>query len=359
MNAASTETSYRSTPHTEAHAFPWRLYLAVLFTVVAGHCLFGATYTGLKLILPEWLRVSMTLVVLTAAALYLHAARLEHALNPLSLLIIAVAGFGVFVIGADAYHTLEGLGGRRWLFSVGSGVIFIVALGLAHHWRHELEGGRSLSHLPAEDYIRKKSPIRALILTVSRPDAKKGDDVTVFAPGGEVHARFTSADGKTVDLAGADLGQDIDKLDPLRPNWQQLMRAVQPHLRHGNLKYVVLYGTKASRLEQCAAFMQRYLKGIVPKTLPAIDLERFDEVYDAVSNQVRTLLHDGLLPEEIAVDITGGYKIPSVAGAVLTLNRAVVCQYVQSVGSQAADQNTIAPQIYDLRWDKSLQLTAD
>lgn len=54
------------------------------------------------------------------------------------------------------------------------------------------------------------------------------------------------------------------------------------------------------------------------------------------------------------MEVTGGYKITSIAGAVLTLNRKVVCQYVQSDGP--LPRAGLAPFIYDFRWDPSLNI---
>jgi hypothetical protein len=54
----------------------------------------------------------------------------------------------------------------------------------------------------------------------------------------------------------------------------------------------------------------------------------------------------GFESSRIAIDVTGGQKTASIAGAVLTLNRSTVVQYVQT---EAREE--IEAYIYDLRLD--------
>lgn len=335
--------------------FPWRLFFAFLTTVVAGHCLFAELYDHAHEVLPVWARPTLAFAVLTYAALVLHAERLK---SGITLSAMAVASMCLFFLGFDV-HRFSGELLSPWLLVPASAAGFSGALYLAYRWRHELERGRTLRRVPAREYAQQ-SPLRALILTVSRPDAKPGDNVEILPAGGPHHVRFTSGE-KTADVGGTDIGEALDdpKLNEVRPNWQQLLRALRRHYEEERqLDSVVLYGSKDSRLHDCASFLRPFLKGVEPKILPPVNLEDFEEVHGLLRGEVESLLQKKVRPEQIAVDITGGFKIPSVAGAVLTLNRAVVCQYVQSVGSDADQRKELDAQIYDFRWDKSLEMPA-
>jgi hypothetical protein len=337
--------------------FPYGLFFAVVLVVVAGHCFFGEMYHLAERLIPSWALSILAFVALFYSALVLHAERLKPSLP---LLPIAVAGLSVFFIGTHIHHALAEF---HWGFPLVmiSAAAFALALKLAHTLRHELERGRSLDRTRAEDYVRQKAPVQALILAVSRPDdSKRGIDVTIFSDG-PVHARFVAGE-KWVELERSDfaepdvLNTHIKRLSTVRPNWQQLLRAVEPH--SGKLKAVTLYGSALSRVDECARFLRPYLKGVDLKVFPPVELEEFEEVHTLLKGEVERLLAAGHRPEGIAIDITGGFKVPSVTGAVLTLNRAVVCQYVPSVGSKHDEGDDMKPFIYDFRWDKSLELPA-
>lgn len=352
--------SVSPTPHHPWHPaaalaadgeFPWRLFFAALVAVVAGHCLFGELRDWSRHLIPGWARPFLALAVLTYGALVLHAERLKSGVM-LSAVVLVTSSF--LFLGLDAHHLMT-VALPSWLSVLLSAVGFSIALSLAYRWRHQLERGRSLERTPAVNYAAR-CPLRALLLPVSKPDVRPGDNVEILSAGGPCHVCFTGG-GKSVEVGGPDIAKAIEDLDVVRPNWQQLLRALRRHLEDGrHLDHVILYGSKDSRLEECASFLRPFLKGLNPKVLPPVDLEDFEQVHALLRAEVETLLQAKLRPEQIAVDITGGFKIPSVAGAVLTLNRAVVCQYVQSVGSEADKKKEIEAQIYDFRWDKSLEL---
>lgn len=247
-------------------------------------------------------------------------------------------------------------------------VLFVLALFAAKHWRRDLECGRSLRRTLATEYL-KEYPIRALVLFVSKPNCKPEKKESGY----ELIISDT-----TVPLAG-DLQADMETLDKLKTwwNWQQLLRAIEPHV--SNVGSLWLVGSKESCLPLAEVFLSQYFpKGKVDiRATPAVDLENFDHLFALLrfitlgktsEDTALTRQNPGLAaflsqpinplvasydPKGVAVDITGGIKVASITGAVLTLNHAVVCQYVQSAGLDGTD-GKLRPYIYDFRWDKSL-----
>lgn len=201
--------------------------------------------------------------------------------------------------------------------------------------------------------------IRLLILMLSPPTtvpAVKGynDDSL------PCHARFLKQAGTAeyVDLDGRGaLAADIHKLDGLRHNWQQLLRAILPHAdrlsEETHLEQVWLLGSlgyppreaakkkyeegkfqhgSGAYLELCRDFLAPYLPGVTIHFDRKYDtnFESFDQLFTMLK-RLRTSAFGGFPPRTIAFDITGGIKIASVAGAILTLNDLAVCQYVSTI----------------------------
>jgi hypothetical protein len=157
-------------------------------------------------------------------------------------------------------------------------------------------------------------------------------------------------------------------MQPLRHNWQQMLRAVSPHT--GNLKTLWLIGSPAVSgpapdmanagdpalfhhgshiyLELAKKFLTPYLGNTSIHLSEPVDFE---------DNKVlETYLRENVLPrhgeipaQKIAVDITGGIKTASCVACLITVNGEAVFQYVPTVASGSGDQ----PQamVYDIRND--------
>lgn len=332
--------------------FPWRLFWAALGTAVASHCLFGSLLRLSLEHIPAVAIVLVSFVGVAYSAMVIHAERLSH--RPI-FLAIALAGLFIFVLGVESFDTFsEHLSPAKLMGT--SGLAFGLFLFLVYHWRHEAERGRNLERSSTRTYLGRNNPIRALILTVSKPETPVMK-LEVLREG-RVVARFLPKGQPPVEVKGPNLTDDIKTLDEIKPNWQQLLRGLEPHVQMGALEYVTLYGSKDSRLEDCAAWLGGYLPSTTRiRVLDPVNLEDFEAVHTVLAQEVHRLNHEHHIgPEELALDITGGTKILSIAGAVLTLNRAVVCQYVQSTGSASEKDQPLQAQIYDFRWDKSLEL---
>ena len=179
------------------------------------------------------------------------------------------------------------------------------------------------------------------------------------------HARIcetVNSTEKIATLIGGDksLLADIDEISKAGFggwNWQQLMRAMR---EMPNLETIYLLGSldgpgyKKEPLNEagerpeiqpgfvqkprsgkgsydyvglCRALLSEYLPKIVDRT--PVDFENFNDLSLALHTIIKQV-RSGAKPDEILLDITGGQKIASIAGAALTLNNELRFQYVQT-----------------------------
>ena len=88
-------------------------------------------------------------------------------------------------------------------------------------------------------------------------------------------------------------------------------------------------------LRLCQRLLEGYLpvgdgipRAVIPWHVP-VDFESFNDLTKELRNILRPL-REKLSPRQILVDVTGGQKVTSIAGAVLTLNNELRFQYVQT-----------------------------
>jgi hypothetical protein len=332
-----------------------------------------------------------------------------------------------------------------------------------HHLTEEEDAVRLLDLYPDKAYTAPER-FRALILCVSKPDfvpQMVKDDAKFIAQIGP------DPKNPIVKLTG-DIGADLDLLRTAPSgfdwNWEQILRALQPHSK---LETVCLIGSKSRNpnakpkdagkpderdgsdiyLHHCANWLRGYFKAceVKPRFLYAKPCERFEDfeqleipamgepptdqipgvpfedfvaLRDHIRNHVRALTKptrtiqagplaawlrslgqwvathvktivnrfaarlrpagqwgiarlqvvgngfavclrrirkvfgldatkgDGLDPGSVVVDVTGGFKVTSIAGAVVTLRRECVCQYVPTEDVPGSGRE---PLIYDFR----------
>ncbi len=143
-------------------------------------------------------------------------------------------------------------------------------------------------------------------------------------------------DKKEAQLKGDNLGEDIEALKTarLRWNWQQLMRGIEPHKE--TLKMAYLIGSPGDEgshkdLGNAEELICRYIKGIEEVIIDkGVDFEDFDELVKCIKDAVNVLQEKGMHEKDITVDVTGGQKITSIAGAIITLNNRTNFQYVST-----------------------------
>lgn len=351
--------------------FPGWLLLAMVVTVIGGHWFAADLWQLTHALLGECVLVvfapAVAGLLVSAAFLfwcrhYWHREQAPWMLLPLSGFV-----FSVQWIALELHHLLH----LPLLTAAMGFVMFLIGVMWAHRLRHHLERGQSKMQSKAEDY---QPGIQALVIPVSLPEpppvfadkVKRSFPVT-FTPG------LKGGDEKqpeTATLVGGpnQLGGDIQQLDAKTrgwsgyANWQQLLRAIQPH--QTSLRHLRLIGSPASSsddmqkipayLLDAEAFLRSYLPALqtVRCSLP-VDFEDFNAIHAALDDAIHDLEHHYVPLPSIAVDLTGGFKVATAASAVITLNSKVVSQYVQS---RSPITRPGAPQvlIYDFAWDKSM-----
>ena len=207
---------------------------------------------------------------------------------------------------------------------------------------------------PIEVFALADHPVRArhMIVPLSVPSHRPD-----FVDG---LACYKGQDGETVCLEGS-IGPDIEKLSKVRPNWQQLLRAIQPHVDH--LESVWIFGSSAKgptlhgpALDEAApkgeriAFSKQEELGSscfiheAAKLLRPYLRERV-KIHTAASRGLPLYFHDvrGLQDairaiaaeidddsHHILIDATGGMKTTSIVGALSTMNHEGMFQYVST-----------------------------
>ncbi len=221
---------------------------------------------------------------------------------------------------------------RAWGLSMAFVVFLASSYGL-YRRRHAFANIQSLSR-------HKCDPHKSLILIVSTPTPRtRLDDSRML--------HFP--DGTKIQLSDC-LDQDLDKLDKLlqekpsrRWNWQQQIRAIQPHIVDPEKQLLRLHligstgdGGSLEHLDSCEKWLERYLPGVmITKDESGVDFNDFDAVVQHIQKIIDEQKKEGkgkvkLTDKDIVIDVTGGTSMASIAAASTTLNTRVTFQYVQT-----------------------------
>jgi hypothetical protein len=345
------------------HQFPWLIFLVALVAATAGHWLALDLYHAAAVRFGGWL-VPVSFLGTSLFALWLRHA---HHLHPHPrrkrdaalqfLLVWCVFGSGIWFASSLERWLLDGplqLHARHGVFLVLSAGIVI---GFSY-WQSRLAPGftrpRSLRPVLAK-VLSPEHQFEALVLCVSTPNQRQLVTPSSGLPV-NVHAQVFFGDGDGVAvLRGQSVQDDIKEITraaeaayedasrkareagkqppAFKPywNWQQLLRAIE---YHPALKEIWLVGSPGergsfSRLEECQRFLAPYGRGIVRCLPRSVEFEDFDGLVSAIRGLLAKELR-GRQPARIGVDITGGQKVASIAGAALTMNRELRIQYVQT-----------------------------
>lgn len=154
-----------------------------------------------------------------------------------------------------------------------------------------------------------------------------------------------------VVLSRGDIDDALDRLRDggVRWNWQQLVRGLKPHLH--SVRAVYLIGTAGEDgsyqyLDRAAHLVRLFREDIRVEAGPRLeDAFSFEQTLAALMHGIQWL--NGLqIPEaQIAVDVTGGPKISSIAGAAATLKSSATIQYVETGPSTGSEPRVLH---YDL-----------
>lgn len=218
---------------------------------------------------------------------------------------------------------------RAWGLSVAFGVFLASSYGL-YRLRHAFANIQSLSR-------HKCDPHKSLILLVSTPTFKTRLDA--------VSRTLHFPDGTDIKLSD-NLCKDIKALGKSgkRWNWQQMMRAIQPHIvdPEKRLRRLHLIGSAGSigsfgHLNSCKKWLKGYLPGVEITTIdpPGVDFEDFNAVIRHIQETIDEQKKGGkgkvkFTDKDIVIDVTGGTAMASIAGSSSTLNTRVTFQYVQT-----------------------------
>lgn len=202
-----------------------------------------------------------------------------------------------------------------------------------------------LSFFPIKSLSRDEvTPHKCLIIPVSTPyPLNRENDVLINKNEDGGYSISIKKLGKEewIDVPGDGIDEDIKRLAGTGWSWQQMLRCIKPH--KDRLKHIYLIGSpdgngkKGSYEVLCAAefFINHYLKNIKDPKLhkhpESIDFEDFDSLTAAFDKAIAEFKEIGITEKDIIIDITGGQKPVSIAGAVITLNKNVTFQYVQTI----------------------------
>ena len=129
-------------------------------------------------------------------------------------------------------------------------------------------------------------------------------------------------------------------------NWQQQLRGLHEHLRFSDrrLEKIVYVGSKSGlnsdgsdlQLEMMRLMMGQYLVGIDQTAERIADFSLFDELREVLRTTIKEGVAAKYAESDIVIDITGGTKTASIAGASATLEGNVQFQYVETATSSPA-----------------------
>ncbi|MBU0567264.1 hypothetical protein KJ693_06480 [bacterium] len=246
----------------------------------------------------------------------------------LALFLVVVA----ILAGEWAGGSLQALIARlfslsEWLELLISIFILLACLIVLYRIRYAFMPFRTLSSHPCE-------PHKGLIILLST------SNIPVAISKDSFPLVIKNWKKEEAELKGDSLEKDIESLDAFdkkaRWNWQQLLRGLTPHKE--DLQTVYLIGSKDGQipgswhdLDNVENLIKRYFSEAEIKKLDSpVDFEDFDEIMTAVIKAISWTKEKGISDKDIVVDITGGQKTASIAGAVVTMNKKVTFQYVQT-----------------------------
>ncbi|GIU72542.1 MAG: hypothetical protein KatS3mg003_2026 [Candidatus Nitrosocaldaceae archaeon] len=172
---------------------------------------------------------------------------------------------------------------------------------------------------------KRANPKRCMIIFLSYPSPnfkiEKGNNTIL-------------KDGSNEIILTGNLDDDINKIG-IKWNWQQLLRALQPH--KDSLEYIYLIASYSKNgknsidsVNDAKMLIQTYFNNIIiDSNEKGIDFNDYESIIthlDIVIDELKKRYNE----QDIVIDITGGTKIASIAGASATLNKKVTFQYVDT-----------------------------
>lgn len=197
------------------------------------------------------------------------------------------------------------------------------------------------------------TPHRCLIVPVSTPWAfNRESDVRIAQENGRYKISVKKLKVEEwIDVPQNGITDDINRLVGTGWPWQHMLRCIEPH--KDRLKHIYLIGSpdggekKGSYKLLCVTefLIEHYLKDRnlkVHKHPAPVDFEDVDGLITAFNKAIAVFKKERIAEREIIIDITGGQKPVSIAGAVVTLNKNVTFQYVQTIPDESDKYKILA-----------------
>ncbi|EWH08126.1 hypothetical protein DS2_18950 [Catenovulum agarivorans DS-2] len=235
-----------------------------------------------------------------------------------------------------------------WLIEMLAGLIifFTASIGLRH---------QAANWVPLRD-VKRQDPDRAyaaIVLTLSTGYRfEQRDGKWIFIKQKQIDQNtFTRA--TEVELTG-NLDEDLTKLEPLKIQWELILRILRSQASHieRKLSHAVLLGTQDCSIKNREGLVERIAPGTYPQIknalnvlalypefraikfesypvpIPPNDIEAY---YNAYLKTARKWQHQYKLAEEdMLIDITGGKSVNSVGAALATLHNKMQFHYVDT-----------------------------
>jgi hypothetical protein len=213
------------------------------------------------------------------------------------------------------------------LTAIGSLLVFVISFLLLFRYRKDFLAVRGISQHLCD-------PHSCLIVLLSSPNIVLTDITFPLT---------IDLKGQKVTLSGNSLDGDIKTLENIKKttekfwNWEQLLRGIEKHQEM--LKHVYLIGSKATKkipasfdfLDRAEKLITQYCSNVkIYKAPSPIGFENFDELVKGIIVAIKEIKKADVSEKDIIIDVTGGQKTTSIAGASVTLNSNVTFQYVQT-----------------------------
>lgn len=220
-------------------------------------------------------------------------------------------------LSLSGFFSVERLFLWQALTTLASLGLFLICLVLLYKHRSEFQAVRGLAKSVNGE------PHACLIMFLSPPNREIVE---------------VSASPFRISVDGIQIPTDLDNdIKLLNWNWQQFLRGVRLH--HKELKTVYLIGSQDAEGKTGSFGFRDHARGLLQYYFPAAEIhchdkalnfEEFDELAGCLAEIIEHFKNEGYREKDIVIDVTGGQKTTSIAGAVVTLNKQVTFQYVQT-----------------------------
>ncbi len=335
-----------------------KLALFALGVLTLGHTFAVTTWEMLEYRFPWYLFLVSCLVVFILSSAWLRVHRFRNRWENFAAFILALT-VGHW-IALDFHHLLaHGWHLPKWIITLITLFGLVLCTFFLHHVRHSWRGVVTFERISATERV-KRSPIHNLVIFLSPP-------TTVPKIANKISFKKTKTGDEWLELSGI-LADDISRMNDLGfHNWQQPLRAILPHVENLRSLWIVVSRSSNGNTEIAEpklpgespdntlgsapygkiaeTIFGRYLDLATTEIYISdpVDFEDFKTLEHYIRSKILDVLPRGS-SRSTAIDITGGMKVSSALGSLLTVNDEAVFQYVQTIATDDPKA-----QIYDVR----------